>query len=73
VEQVLVGTVLPSGCPDELVVGDEPPQALADLEGDAMGHPVDQLELARSVLRRLREAEEADHTVHVDRENGALD
>jgi hypothetical protein len=38
-----------------------------------MGHPVDQLELAWSVLRRLREAEEADHTVHVDGENGALD
>ena len=70
--QVLVRAVLPPGGPDQVVVGGEAAQPLAGLDRDAVGHPVDEREPAGGVLDRALEAEQADHAVDVDGEDGFL-
>ena len=66
---MVVGAVLPAGRPDELVHLREALQLRPGDVGDAVRHPVDQMEAAAEVLERAVEAEQADHPVNVDRQN----
>ena len=55
----------------QIVLG-QPHQPRAGLGGDAVRHAVDQLHPSRRGLERL-EAEEADHPVDVDEEDGSME
>src|SRR5205085_208525 len=66
--QRVVGALFPTGRPEELELLGEAPEALPRRQRDAVDHPVDELELGLLAVRRLIEAEEADHPVDVDGE-----
>ena len=72
VRQVVVGAILPSGRPDQLVRLGQAAQLLPRDVGDSVRDAVDQVKAARSLVERAFEAEEADHAVDVDGEHGAF-
>ena len=63
--QPVVGSFLPTGRPDDVVLIREPAQSFVDPVRNAVRHPVDQMELAGRLLQRALEAEQADDPVHI--------
>ena len=74
--QVVIGAILPAARPDELIALGKAVELGAGRHRDAVEHPVDQVEIPRS-LRRVDtvrlvgplESEQADHPVDVDGED----